>query len=391
MIAVSEAKQHIIKHSKSPRVKEKSLPEALGFVLAETLLATMDTPPFDNSAMDGYAFSYSKWDKKSPLTVIGEVQAGSENSLKTDANEAIRIFTGAPVPPDVDTVIMQEKVERNADKITLLDENLKQGSNIRPKGSQTKKGDLALQKGQLLTPSGISYLAGMGFSKVNVYAKPKVSIIITGKELVKAGETLEDGKIYESNGIGLTAALRQLTIEPVSVALVDDVSEAIEKAIESQLNNDIIILTGGVSVGNYDLVPAALEKCGVEKIFHKVKQKPGKPFYFGTTSKALIFALPGNPAAVMTCFYEYVVAALDAFMQKTHLKTIALPLENDFNKKPGLTYFLKGKTVNNNVEILDSQLSYMLNSFAIADCLVTLDEDKTEFKKGDLVSVLMIA
>tara|TARA_R110002072_G_scaffold72354_3_gene173035 strand:+ start:9160 stop:10335 length:1176 start_codon:yes stop_codon:yes gene_type:complete len=391
MISVLEAKQHIIKHGKSPRVEEISLSDALGFVLAETLFAKIDTPPFDNSAMDGYAFSYSKWDKKSALTVIGEVQAGSENSLKTGANEAIRIFTGAPVPPEVDTVIMQEKVERYANNITLLDEGLKQGSNIRPKGSQTKKGDVALQKGQILNPAGISYLAGMGYSKVKVYTKPKVSIIITGKELIKAGETLETGKIYESNGIGLTAALRQLGIEPVSVALVDDDSELIENAIESQLNSDIIILTGGVSVGNYDLVPAALEKCGVEKIFHKVKQKPGKPFYFGTTSNALIFALPGNPAAVMTCFYEYVVTAIDALMQKIHLKTLTLSLVNDFNKKPGLTHFLKGKTTENGVKILDSQLSYMLNSFAIADCLITLDEDKTECKKGDLVVVLMLA
>lgn len=391
MITVSEAKQQIKKHGKSPGVEEKSLSEALGFVLAETLLAKIDSPPFDNSAMDGYAFSYSKWDKKSALTVIGEVQAGSENSLKAGTNEAIRIFTGAPVPPEVDTVIIQEKVERNADKITLLDENLNQGSNIRPKGSQTKKGDVALQKGQLVTPAGIAYLAGMGYSKVKVFTKPTVSIIITGKELIKAGETLETGKIYESNGIGLTAGLRQLGIEPVSVALVDDVSDSIENAIESQLNSDIIILTGGVSVGNYDLVPAALEKCGVEKIFHKVKQKPGKPFYFGRTSNALIFALPGNPAAVMTCFYEYVVTAIDALMQKTHLKTLTLSLENEFNKKPGLTHFLKGKTTENGVKILDSQLSYMLNSFAIADCLITLDEDKTEYKKGDLVVVLMIA
>ncbi|WP_339611448.1 gephyrin-like molybdotransferase Glp [uncultured Planktosalinus sp.] len=391
MITVSEAKNHIIKHGKQPRVEEKSLSDALGFVLAETLLAKIDTPPFDNSAMDGYAFSFSNWDKKSALTVIGEVQAGSENSLKTAANEAIRIFTGAPAPKDVDTVIMQEKVERKGDKITLLDENLKQGSNIRPKGSQTKKGAVALQKNQELTPAGISYLAGMGYSKVTVYSKPKVSVIITGKELIKAGETLETGKIYESNGIGLTAALRQVGIEPVSVTQVDDVLKLIENAIKSQLSSDIIILTGGVSVGNYDLVPAALEKCGVEKIFHKVKQKPGKPLYFGKTSNALIFALPGNPAAVMTCFYEYVVEAIDSFTQKRHLKSLTLPLENDFTKKTGLTYFLKGKTTENGVKILNSQLSYMLNSFAIADCLIRLDEDKTEYKKGDLVTVLMIA
>lgn len=390
MITVSEAKQHILKQSKSPRLEERPLAEALGYVLAETLLAKIDTPPFDNSAMDGYAFSYAKWDQKSTLTVIGEVQAGSENSLKINANEAIRIFTGAPVPADVDTVIMQEKVEQGGDQIKLLDAHLKQGSNVRLKGSQTQKGDVALQQGQIITPAGISYLAGMGFHKVKVYAKPKVSLIITGKELVKAGETLEEGKIYESNGLGLKAALNQFGIEPISLQMVDDVSEAIEKAIQSQLNSDIIILTGGVSVGNYDLVPAALEKCGVKKIFHKVKQKPGKPFYFGATSNALIFALPGNPAAVMTCFYEYVMEAIDAFTQKSHLKSVSLPLENDYHKTQGLTFFLKGKTSKNGVEILDSQLSYMLNSFAVADCLVTLEEDKTEYKKGDVVDVLMI-
>lgn len=390
MITVSEAKQQIIKHGKPTQIVEKSLSDALGFTLAKTLLAKMDTPPFDNSAMDGYAFSYDKWNKKSDLTVIGEAQAGRKNSLNTGANEAIRIFTGAPVPPDVDTVIMQEKVEHNADKITLLDENLKQGSNIRLKGSQTQEGDIALAKGQTITPAGISYLAGMGISKVKVYDKPKVSIIVTGKELVKSGETLKHGKIYESNGIGLTAALRQLSIEPISVALVDDVLEAIEKAIKSQLSSDIVILTGGVSVGDYDLVPVALEKCGVKKIFHKVKQKPGKPFYFGVTENALIFALPGNPAAVMTCFYEYVVEAIEGFTQNKYLKNLTLPLKNDFIKNLDLTYFLKGKKVNKSVEILDSQLSYMLNSFAMADCLITLEENKTEYKRGDLVHVLMI-
>lgn len=390
MIPVSEAKQQILKHCKPPRVEEKPLSDALGFVLAETLLAQMDTPPFDNSAMDGYAFSYAKWDKKSPLKVVGEIQAGSEHTPKTNANEALRIFTGAAVPPGLDTVIMQEKVIHKDDKIVLQDENLKQGGNVRPKGSQTKKGDVALKKGQYITPAGISYLAGMGFSKVKVFAKPKVSIIVTGKELVKAEQHLERGKIYESNGIGLTAALRQFNIEPVSVEWVDDVPQDIEKAIENQLGSDLVILTGGVSVGNYDLVPAALEQCGVQKIFHKVKQKPGKPFYFGKTSTALIFALPGNPAAVMTCFYEYVVTALDAFMQKQHLKTLELPLENEFHKNPGLTYFLKGKTTEGGVKILDSQLSYMLNSLAVADCLITLEEDKTDFKKGELVKVLMI-
>lgn len=391
MISVTEAKAYITNHGKASRVEEKSLQDALGYVLAESIYATIDTPPFDNSAVDGYAFSFVNWDKVTPLTIIGEVQAGSQNNVSLGHNEALRIFTGAPIPADADTVIMQELVNRIENEITILDDNISTGNNIRPKASQTKKGDIALPRGHILTPAGISYLAGMGISKVHVYCKPKVSIIITGKELAEPGETLGSGKIYESNGIGLKAALRQMGIEPGSVEWVDDDSDHIEKAIESQLNSDILILTGGVSVGKYDLVPAALEKCGVEKVFHKVKQKPGKPFYFGTTSTALIFALPGNPAAVLTCFYHYVAPAIHNFIKEKGFKSFTLPLINDFTKKSGLTFFLKGKTDENGVEILDSQLSYMLNSFAMADCLITLDEERTHYKKGDLVPILMIS
>ena len=390
MIQVSEAKELIIKNGITSRIEELPLLEALGCILARDVTAGIDTPPFHQSAMDGYAFSYENWDKKSNLSVVGEIQTGNYSSERLKANQAVRIFTGAPIPLGGDTVVMQEKVLVDNKAIKVLDENISEGGNVRPKGSQTKKGEIALKKGQLLTPVGISYLAGIGISKVSVFAKPRVSIIATGKELVQAGNEISEGKIFESNSIGLVAALHQLNIQPVSVELVDDVEEEIEQAISNQLQSDILILTGGVSVGDYDLVPASLEKCGVHKIFHKIKQKPGKPIYFGKYQQTLVFALPGNPAAVMSCFYEYVVLAISHFTQKKYYKTLDLPLTKDFSKKPGLTYFLKGKTGEADVSILDSQLSYLLNSFAVADCLVVLDEEKEHFKKGDLVPVSMI-
>ena len=390
MIQVSEAKELIIKNGITSRIEELPLLEALGCILARDVTAGIDTPPFHQSAMDGYAFSYENWDKKSNLSVVGEIQTGNYSSERLKANQAVRIFTGAPIPLGGDTVVMQEKVLVDNKAIKVLDENISEGGNVRPKGSQTKKGEIALKKGQLLTPAGISYLAGIGISKVSVFAKPRVSIIATGKELVQAGNEISKGKIFESNAIGLVAALHQLNIQPVSVELVDDVEEEIEQAISNQLQSDILILTGGVSVGDYDLVPASLEKCGVQKVFHKIKQKPGKPIYFGKYQQTLVFALPGNPAAVMSCFYEYVVLAISHFTQKKYYKTLDLPLTKDFSKKPGLTYFLKGKTGEADVSILDSQLSYLLNSFAVADCLVVLDEEKEHFKKGDLVPVSMI-
>jgi molybdopterin molybdotransferase len=364
--------------------------EANGSILAEPIYAIMDTPPFHQSAMDGYAFSYQNWDKKSNLTVIGEIQTGNYSTEKVLANQAIRIFTGAPIPPGTDTVVMQEKINRYGNTIEVLDTFLVKGANVRLQGSQTKKGELALQERQLLTPVAISFLAGIGINKVNVFSKPTVSIIVTGKELAKAEDTITEGKIFESNSIGLIAALQQIGINPVSVEVVDDVEAEIEQAISNQLTSDILILTGGVSVGDYDLVPASLEKCGVQKIFHKIKQKPGKPFYFGRYNQTLVFALPGNPVAVMSCFYEYVAQAIGNFTQKEYFKKMAFPLAEDFNKKAGLTFFLKGKMGENNVTVLNNQESYKLNSFAVADCLIEFDEEKENFKKGDLVNVRMI-
>lgn len=390
MINVTEAKKLIEENCSKLKVKTVSLLEANGSILAEPIYAIMDTPPFNQSAMDGYAFSYENWDKKSNLTVIGEIQTGNYSNKVLLTNEAVRIYTGAPTPPGADTVVMQEKIIREKNSIQIKDILLVKGANVRPQGSQTKKGEMALQEKQLLTPVAISFLAGIGINKVNVFSKPTVSIIVTGKELTKANDEIAEGKIFESNSIGLIAALQQLGINPVSVEVVDDVEEEIERAISNQLDSDILILTGGVSVGDYDLVPTSLEKCGVQKIFHKIKQKPGKPFYFGRHNQTLVFALPGNPAAVMSCFYEYVVQAISSFTQKEYFKKMLLPLAEDFNKKAGLTYFLKGKIGEREVTVLNNQESYKLNSFAVADCLIEFDEDSENFKKGELVNINMI-
>lgn len=388
MISVPEAIRLIKEHAIHSSSGEVSLMDALGCVTAEHIVAPIDTPPFDNSAMDGYAFSYEHWDKTSPLKIVGEIQAGTKSDYKLKAQEASRIFTGAPVPEGADTVIMQEKIQRSGELLTIADPNIHSNLNIRQQGSQSKKGNLAIPKDQLISPATISYLASMGIEKIKVYKKPTVGIILTGKELVKPGQTLEKGQIYESNGIGLQAAFRNLHIETASILTVDDKEEELVHAIKKMMQYDILILTGGVSVGEYDLVPESLEKCGVNKVFHKIKQRPGKPIYFGTHSKGVVFGLPGNPAAVMSSFYYYIQTAVGLFMKRDLVKKIQLPLENEYSKKPGLTYFLNGKTTQNGVEILGSQLSYMLNSFAVADCLVELDEENEHVKKGTLVDVL---
>jgi molybdopterin molybdotransferase len=390
MISVADAKKIILENCNPSKIEESALLEAVGSIVAEPVLSPIDTPPFDQSAMDGYAFSYETWNKKSPLSVRGEVQAGTIYSNALNHAEAVRIFTGAALPLATDTVVMQEKVTVNASSIIINDEKLVKGSNVRLQASQIKTGDLALPVGHQLSPASISFLAGMGIEKVKVFAKPRVSIIVTGKELVKPGQPVPKGKIYESNSYGLVAALHQLGIHPLSVRVADDDVQDIVNTYIEQPDSDICILTGGVSVGEYDFVARALEKCGVERIFHRVKQKPGKPFYFGKHDDRLVFALPGNPAAVLTCFYEYVLMTISHLTKVNYYRKIQVPIVHDFQCRSGLTYFLKGKTKGAGVEILDRQESYLMNSFSIADCLVELQDGKTDYKKGDMVSVSMI-
>ena len=390
MISVSEARKLIDENCKGGRSEVLRLIDALDRALSDDVVSPMDTPPFHQSAVDGYAFSFKDWDGKSKLEVAGEVQAGNVFTAEIKPRQAIRIFTGAPVPAGLDTVVMQEKIEVQGDQMTIKDPLLVAGANVRLQGSQTKIGDVVLKKSHRLTPASISFLASLGITEVPVFAHPHIRIIVTGKELVAPGGIIHEGQIFESNSFALKTALKAMGISPVSAEIVEDDEVLIMEAITRALDSDIVILTGGASVGLYDLVPSSLAKCGVKEIFHKVKQKPGKPFYFGTYGDVLVFALPGNPAAVLSCFYEYITPAIGKFTGRQYHKRLKMILAHDFQRKPGLTQFMKGKTKANTVFILDHQESYLMNSFAHADALVELEEDREVILKGDLVNVLMI-
>ena len=390
MISVSEARKLIDENCKGGRSEVLRLIDALDRALSDDVVSPMDTPPFHQSAVDGYAYSFKDWDGKSKLEVAGEVQAGNVFTAEIKPRQAIRIFTGAPVPAGLDTVVMQEKIEVQGVQMIIKDPLLVAGANVRLQGSQTKIGDVVLKKSHRLTPASISFLASLGITEVPVFAHPHIRIIVTGKELVAPGGIINEGQIFESNSFALKTALKAMGISPVSVEIVEDDEALIMEAITRALDSDIVILTGGASVGLYDLVPSSLAKCGVKEIFHKVKQKPGKPFYFGTYGDVLVFALPGNPAAVLSCFYEYITPAIGKFTGRQYHKRLKMILAHDFQRKPGLTQFMKGKTKANTVFILDHQESYLMNSFAHADALVELEEDREVILKGDLVNVLMI-
>ncbi|HVZ96150.1 MAG TPA: gephyrin-like molybdotransferase Glp [Chitinophagaceae bacterium] len=390
MISVDEAKKMVAWNVEAMPPVKMPLKNAAGFVLAADVCSAIDFPPFNQSNVDGYAIMFKDAAKK--LTVTGESTAGSHQQISLKPGHAMRIFTGAPVPENADTVVMQEKTRMENNCLVIEDDQLKQGVNFRPKGKDIRKGDVAFKKDELLSAGTIGFLSSLGITEVSVYKKPSISIIITGNELQHPGKELQFGEVYEANSFMIKAALQQLHFDEAEIFYADDNLERLTSALDKALGkSDVVLLCGGISVGDYDFVLQAANNCGVEKLFHKVKQRPGKPLYFGKKQKKIVFGLPGNPSSVLTCFYEYVAEALAVMMKReSGIKTITAKLKADYAKVPELTVFLKGLLNNDEATALEAQESYRLSSYAKANCLIKLDEGRTEYKAGEEVEVHML-
>jgi len=391
-IPVQEAKKLIREHTNILSPVRLPLQETAGLVSATDIFATVDIPSYPQSSMDGYAISFSGWQRNKMLIIEGESAAGTQEPISLVPGKAVRIFTGAPVPDGADTVVMQEKTKTENGLLIIDDKNLETGLNVRPKGSEIKTGELALPKNSVLTPAAIGFLAGIGNTGVNVYPSPRVSIIITGNELQQPGQPLQYGQVYESNSFALKAALQQLNIHHTEILRADDELEILSDALAGALQqSDAVLLTGGASVGDYDFVLQAAAACSVETVFHKIKQRPGKPLFFGKKENKLVFGLPGNPASVITCFYEYVAPALARLSNKIFsLQKLNVPLIKPFKKAAGLTHFLKGFYDGKTVTALHAQESYRLSSFANANCLIQVNEEITECKEGEPVEIHLL-
>jgi molybdopterin molybdotransferase len=366
------------------------LSDATGLVLAEDVFSQYDIPAYPQSSMDGYAFAFEEG--KSTYVLDGEMAAGSNHQFQLKPGFAVRIFTGAAVPPGADTVLMQEKSAIQDDHLQLTDLQLRKGDNLRQAGSEIQKGAKALSKGHLLNAASIGFLAGMGISSVKVYPKPRVAILVTGNELQMPGTPLEYGQVYESNSLTLKACLSQLHIKVVEVLHSGDNRLQLHAMLEQALEtSDLILMTGGVSVGDYDFTMDAFESCGVKQVFHKIKQKPGKPLLFGIKNEKTVFGLPGNPASVLTCFYEYVIPAIGRMTHSPKsIESKQVPLEHDHQKPAGLTHFLKAWYNGQTVSLQIGQESYKLSSFASANCLAVVPEAETTFHKGQLVDIHLL-
>lgn len=387
MIQVDQALSIIAENSSKMPVRKIKVAKSLGFVLAEAIYSPIHMPPFRQSAMDGYAFAHSDLSK---LAVISSSQAGDYSNLKLEKNEAIRIFTGAYIPDDADTVVMQEHTTATEGTIQI-DTMPVPFANVRKKGEQIKKGKLVLEKDTIITAAAIGFFACLGIINIKVYSKPKVAILVTGNELIKAGKKLPQGKIYESNSVMLEAALKEVGINKPKVFRVKDSLKATTKMVESCLAHfDVVLISGGISVGDYDFVKEALLQNGVEELFYKINQKPGKPLFFGKKEEKLVFGLPGNPASSLTCFYVYVLPALKKRLGFTdiHLPKMNRKITTAYQNKTGKTLFLKGLYDDECVTILESQSSAMLNTFAVANCFIYIPHTVEGIQENQEVQII---
>jgi molybdopterin molybdotransferase len=393
MISVAEAQKKILEAVSISGTETKNILDTTGQVVSKNIFSPLDLPPFDQSAMDGYAIIADDFLRNKSITVTGEVSAGKNFNGRIKSGQAVRIFTGAEIPKGANAVVMQEKISVTGNEILIADENFKAAQNIRRRGSQIRKKELALETGTVLTPAGIGFLASMGLKSVSVHPRPKIVIIVTGNELQQPGTKLLQGKIFESNAITLSAALKKEGIESIQTLHVrDNEIQTTNAFLKAMKTADFILFTGGISVGDYDFVSTVLKKEKVKEVFYKVKQKPGKPLYFGTRNKKYIFGLPGNPASVLTCFYEYVIPAIRKFLGYSHcfLPGLRLPLTQRIQKKKGLTQFLKAVTDFKTVTPLAGQESYIMRSYAEANCLIYIQENDEVLETGELVDVHVI-
>ena len=392
MISVREAKHLIKSHIDLLQTRRIHIDEAIGHVLAEDVFAPINIPAFLQSSMDGFAFNHQNDSDSKKWTVSEVIPAGRMDEVVLAEGCAARIFTGARLPLGANVVIKQENTLLEGDIVTILQEDIQAMENIRPIGSEIQAGELAVAKGILITPAIIGFFASLGLEYILVTSKPRICILVTGNELVEVGASLKLGQIYESNAHMLRAALSKLGIHHIDVKMVEDELEAHIMALENALENaDLILFSGGVSVGDFDFVARANEACGVEKIFHKVKQKPGKPLFFGKKGDTVVFGLPGNPASVLSCYYNYVTLAIERMSGCPCRPHVALAkLASDYKKPVEMTHFLKGIFYQESVEMLTGQESYKLQSFAQANCLIEIEEGTEWIGHNDWVKVYLI-
>jgi molybdopterin molybdotransferase len=390
MVTLDFAISLVLENSRlSNQTEVVSLWDSLGRVLAADVVSDLNMPPFDKSAVDGYACR--KDDLHSTLDVLEVIPAGQMPTKTVGVGTCSKIMTGAPIPSGANCVIMVEEVDEIADdKIRFTGNYFK--SNIAPFAEDIKIGETVLSKGVLINPQHIAILAAVGVSKVNVAIKPKVSILITGDELVETEVTPQQGQIRNSNGHQLYAQVVNAGAIPVYGGIVDDTLEATRSSIANALEvSNIVVLTGGVSMGDFDFVPNVLKDLGVEILFQTIAVQPGKPTVFGVKGDKLIFGLPGNPVSSLFQFDLLVRSAIHKIMGSTKptKDILKMPLAADFKRKRAERLALVPSKVNENGEVEPVNYHGSAHIFALskANAMIIVPVGVEYIKKGEIVDV----
>lgn len=395
MITVEQAQAHILASIPVLQAQERvSVWQAQGRILAQPVTAPLDVPPHRNSAMDGYALMHADLAEAKPLRVIGTAFAGRPFAGSVQSGECVRIMTGAVVPDGADSVVMQENVQREGDSIRLAG-TLALGEHVRHPGEDMRSGDNVLDSGRKLNAADLGLIASLGIGDVTVLRRPRIAFCSTGDELKSIGETLQPGDIYDSNRYTLYGLLQKLEVEIIDLGVVRDTPAAVEHAFAQAMElADILITSGGVSVGEADYVAATLKQLG-QVNFWKIAMKPGKPLTFGTLGNGFFFGLPGNPVSVMATFLLFVRPAI------LRMRGESIPLTPEYSaicdtplaKSAGRKDYQRGICTRDasgqwRVSSTGGQGSHILRSMSQANCFIVLPQEWGDVAAGTTVSII---
>jgi molybdopterin molybdotransferase len=398
MLTYEQARHTIVEKVQVRRgsIAMETLPlrDALGYVLAEEIKADREYPPFNRSTRDGFAVRAEDAKAGARLRCVGEIKAGDSVVETLQAGTCVQIMTGAAVPPGADAVVMIEHTRRDGESIEFL-RAAQSGQNIVPKGSEARAGQLLMIAGTRLGYAELSLAAQVGAEKLRCGRKPRVAILSTGDEIVSVESTPGPFHIRNSNSVSLAAQVRLAGGEPVLLGNAADRKDDLRAKIESGLREPVLVLSGGVSMGKYDLVEAVLKEMGAEFYFDAVAIRPGKPAVFGRCGDAFVFGLPGNPVSTMVTFELFVVPALDILSgaDARPLPLVQARLDEALKEKTGLAHFLPARVqwheAMPEVRLLRWQGSGDIAALAKANCFLVVPADREEIAAGESVSILL--
>ena len=390
MISEEQARARILEKISPLGKQAVPLAGGLDCFAAEDYFARLPLPAFDNSAMDGYAVVASSCKKGGLLRVIGEQPAGPDRKLRVSVGEAVRIFTGATLPQGADAIVMQEDVTPHGTDIRV-NVDVDAGDFVRRRGCDLAEGQMILAKGERIRASTVALLASQGFADVIVGGQATAAVISTGDELVKPGEELQSGQIYDSNSVLLNALLLRCGVSAIAVEHCPDDRQSLAEAIKRGIKNHVLVISGGVSVGEHDLVKEALCELGAKIEIWRVAVKPGKPFLFGNIGECFVFGLPGNPVSAFVTFLQFVRPAILRMMGATNLDLpqvpakLAVGLTNDGNRP----HYIRGRLEHQEFTPIGRQESHALFGLSQANALLRVAAGQS-LKADELVDVQML-